>query len=726
MHDILEGLNEAQKNAVITTEGPVMAIAGAGSGKTNVLTRRIAHLIFNLGIPKEQILAITFTNKAANEMKSRLAGLLGFSYMNTRDMWVSTFHSMCSRILRQHIDRLGYQTTFQIIDDDDVTQLIKAIAKEAGIDVKLIPPKQLKTYILNIKADESLLDDLKESPLKDALIKVYPLYQKRLKENNLVDFEDLMILTIRLLEKHEDIKAFYQGQFQYILVDEFQDTNNLQYRLIKLLTNKKQNVFIVGDEDQSIYAFRGANIENIRKFKREYKNPAIILLEQNYRSTNTILNAANQIISQNKNRIEKNLFSKRGDGKPITLFKGYNHRDEVDFVAETIKELSRHGYSYDDIAVLYRTNNMSRVFEDVFMRRKLPYKIIGNMSFFKRKEIKDMVAYLRLIINPHDDYSMSRVINEPRRGIGAKTMERLHDFSQSYDLSYYEAIDADRLPLGNGPVKKLKAFKCLIKNLIKTLEQANFNTLIDDLLNESGYKAMLEHDDMGDVRFENILELKTMFKENEQLMEAADQKTLLMYILEDIALKSQEDEETEEKSVTLMTLHSAKGLEFPVVFIVGVEQGLFPLHRSMENPKELAEERRLMYVGITRAMDRLYFTNAKERQHYGEYVNNPDSMFIKDISDDLMQFEGLARQARLDEKRYKQDALRKKSYLERQHALSDGNVNDLDKGDKVTHKVFGEGVVVSVAKNLCTIAFNKDHGIKTLMKDHPALKKVKR
>ncbi len=726
MHDILEGLNEAQKNAVITTEGPVMAIAGAGSGKTNVLTRRIAHLIFNLGIPKEQILAITFTNKAANEMKSRLAGLLGFSYMNTRDMWVSTFHSMCSRILRQHIDRLGYQTTFQIIDDDDVTQLIKAIAKEAGIDVKLIPPKQLKTYILNIKADGSLLDDLKESPLKDALIKVYPLYQKRLKENNLVDFEDLMILTIRLLEKHEDIKAFYQGQFQYILVDEFQDTNNLQYRLIKLLTNKKQNVFIVGDEDQSIYAFRGANIENIRKFKREYKNPAIILLEQNYRSTNTILNAANQIISQNKNRIEKNLFSKRGDGKPITLFKGYNHRDEVDFVAETIKELSRHGYSYDDIAVLYRTNNMSRVFEDVFMRRKLPYKIIGNMSFFKRKEIKDMVAYLRLIINPHDDYSMSRVINEPRRGIGAKTMERLHDFSQSYDLSYYEAIDADRLPLGNGPVKKLKAFKCLIKNLIKTLEQANFNTLIDDLLNESGYKAMLEHDDMGDVRFENILELKTMFKENEQLMEAADQKTLLMYILEDIALKSQEDEETEEKSVTLMTLHSAKGLEFPVVFIVGVEQGLFPLHRSMENPKELAEERRLMYVGITRAMDRLYFTNAKERQHYGEYVNNPDSMFIKDISDDLMQFEGLARQARLDEKRYKQDALRKKSYLERQHALSDGNVNDLDKGDKVTHKVFGEGVVVSVAKNLCTIAFNKDHGIKTLMKDHPALKKVKR
>ncbi len=726
MRTKIDDLNPAQKAAIKATEGPVMAIAGAGSGKTNVLTRRIAHLILDLGVPKDQILAITFTNKAANEMKSRIAAQLELSYPQTYGMWVSTFHAMCARILREHIEYLGYDKHFLIIDDDDVTQMIKSIQRDVGLDQKLITPQKLKPHILKLKADPTQLDHYEDSPIKTYLNDVFPRYQKRLKDNNLLDFEDLLILTIKLLKEQKAVQNHYQKLFQYILVDEFQDTNNLQYQLVKLLSNDHHNVFIVGDEDQSIYAFRGANIENIRKFKHDFSDPKIILLEENYRSTNTILKAANQVIKGNKNRIEKHLYSTRGEGEAITLFKGFDHRDEVEYVAESIQKLVRKGYRYQDMAILYRTNNLSRLFEDVFMQRRLPYKIVGNLSFFKRKEIKDIVAYLRLLINPHDSYSFTRVVNEPRRGIGAKTIDVLRDFAASYDLSLYDAIDDDRHPLTKGQISKLKKFKTMIKSLKSALNQVDFNTLIDDLLIESGYKKALEDDDMGDVRFENILELKNMFKENEQSHREHNPETLLTYILEDIALKSQEDEETDPNAVTLMTLHSAKGLEFKAIFIVAAEQGLFPLYRSMDSPREIEEERRLMYVGITRAMDKLFFTNAKQRRHYGEMTSNPDSMFLRDIDDNLMHFEGLARESRVNAKRYKRDAKPTYSFAQRQKTYQANQNNDIKNGDKVKHKVFGEGVVVSVVENQCKIAFSRDYGVKTLMKDHPAIEKVKR
>jgi len=722
MDILIKDLNEAQQKAVSQTEGPVMAIAGAGSGKTNVLTKRIAFLINNVGVPKDQILAITFTNKAANEMKVRIAKLLNAP---TQSMWISTFHSMCARILREHIEYLGYDKRFQIIDDDDTVQMIKSIQKEKGIDTKTIDPRKLKTHVMNLKSEDVNISHYKE-PLSGYLNIVFPEYVKRLKENNLVDFEDLIMLTIKLFKQETHLLNHYQKLFQYILVDEFQDTNNAQYELVRLLGSGHQNVFIVGDEDQSIYAFRGANIENIRRFKSDFNDPKVILLEENYRSTNTILSAANDVIKGNKNRIEKTLFSNRGEGEKITLYKGYDQRDEVEYVAQSIASLNHSGIPYDEMAVLYRTNALSRMFEEVFMQKKLPYKIIGNTSFFKRKEIKDMVAYLRLLVNPHDNYSFERVINEPKRGIGAKTMERLLNFSRDYNLSYFEAIDDKENPLGASPLKKLKTFKHMLNRMIQTLKTASFNDLIDDLLNGSGYKEMLKQDDKGDVRFENILELKTMLKESEDVYQSDDKLTLLTYVLEDIALKSQDDENKDDHAVTLMTLHSAKGLEFKVVFIVGAEQGLFPLHRSMSDPKEIEEERRLMYVGITRAKEKLFLTNAKSRQHYGEIASNPDSMFIKQISDAYLNFEGLAKTARDNDARYRSDLKQTKAYKAKRKSLESKTENDIGKGDKIMHKVFGSGVVISVTNDQCKIAFSKEHGIKTLMKDHPAIKKVKR
>ncbi len=719
MDRLLKNLNQAQKEAVLSIEGPVMAIAGAGSGKTRVLTRRIAHLIDNVGVPKDNILAITFTNKAADEMKTRIASLLS---MSTFGMWISTFHSMCARMLREHIEHLGYTRNFQIVDDDDVTQLIKIVMRNLNIDTKTITPNKLKPHVLNLKADPEAVESYEE-PLATYLRKVFPLYQKKLKENNWVDFEDLLILTIRLLREQPQIRKHYQKLFQYILVDEFQDTNNLQYDLIRLLSDEKGNVFIVGDEDQSIYAFRGANIDNIRKFKKDYKNVKTVLLEKNYRSTNTILKAANQVIRENKNRIEKTLFSTRGDGEKIHFYKGFNARDEVEYVADTIEKLHRQGYAYEDMAVLYRANSTSRMFEEGFMHKRLPYKVIGNTSFFKRKEIKDIVAYLRLIVNPDDDYSFLRIVNEPRRGIGATTVERLAKHSQSKGLSHYAAIAVEDLPLKTAPIRKLKAFQNIIESLRKQLKNMDFSVFLDELLNLSGYKKSLENDERGDVRYENILELKTMLKETENTYVTTDKETLLTYVLEDIALKSQEDEENDSDAVSLMTLHAAKGLEFPIVFIAALEQGMFPLYRSMESQSDLEEERRLMYVGLTRAQERLFLTNAKQRQLYGELVANPDSQFVKAIDTSLMKLEGLNREQADNEVRYTRDYNRSKRIRARRESLKQYVENDLNKGDKVVHKTFGEGVVVSVARDQCVIAFSKEHGLKTLMKNHPAIVK---
>jgi DNA helicase-2/ATP-dependent DNA helicase PcrA len=718
MRDLLKDLNEPQKKAVETTEGPVMVIAGAGSGKTNVLTRRVAYIIDSLAVPKDNILAITFTNKAANEMRERIGHLLE---IRTRGMWISTFHAMCAKILREHIDYLGYSTNFQIIDDDDATQMIKIIMRDMDIDPRLIKPKKLKNHVLNVKRDPGLLEEYHE-PMVTYLKQVYPQYQKRLKDNNLLDFDDLLLLTIQLLKEEKSVRAFYQQQFEYVMVDEFQDTNDIQYKLIRLLTGEKNNVFIVGDEDQSIYAFRGANIENLKKFQRDFKNVKRIVLEQNYRSTNTILKAANQVIKSNKNRIEKNLFSTKSEGEKIRFFKGMTERDEADYVVEKINELKAKGYDYSDFGVLYRANSTSRIFEETFMKRRIPYTIVGNTSFFKRKEIKDMVAYLRLILNVNDDYSFQRVINEPKRGIGRKTVETLRAFAASQDKSMFEAIGDETNPLSGRAINHLKAFRTMIERLIDQIWQTDFNTFLDDLLNATSYKEALKKDEKGDVRYENILELKTMLKESEKTYDTKDKRTLLTYVLEDISLKSQENDVSDEDSVTLMTMHAAKGLEFPVVFIVALEQGLFPLYRSLEDPQGLEEERRLMYVAVTRAQDYLFLTNAKQRYLFGEPTANRNSVFIKEMDQTLLKPEGYAIANKKKHKTYTKS--RQTMMNKHRQSLKDYSDNDLNKGDKITHKTFGEGVVISVASEQCTVAFSQSHGIKTLMKDHPAIKKI--
>ena len=718
MINLLDNLNEKQREAVIKTEGPVMAIAGAGSGKTSVLTTRIAYLIFEKNVHYENILAITFTNKAANEMKYRVHHTTG---INTSQMWISTFHSMCAKILREHIEFLGYKRSFQIIDDDDVTQLIKGILKKSGYDVKIYNPKVVKSYVLKLKFNYDLLEDIEE-PFKSVVKSTFKKYQDSLFDNNLLDFEDLLVLTIKLLETNHELRKFYSKKFQYILVDEFQDTNNVQYKLISLLVGEKNNLFIVGDEDQSIYAFRGANIENINKFKRDYPDFHLVLLEENYRSTNTILDAANQIIKNNSKRVPKTLFSNLGKGSKITHFKGVTARDEVEFVALKILELIRKGYKYNDFAILYRANSTSRMFEEVFMQKQIPYRIYGNTSFFKRREIKDFTAYLRLIVNMDDAYSFMRVITTPKRGIGAVTLDKLINFAAEEGLDLMDAIDRASEILGKSVCTKLADFKNLIIDFRIKLDELSFNDFVDYILNESGYAKSLENDDKGMVRYENLLEFKTILSENEQIYSDLTKEDILVYLLEDISLKSEESQKEIKDGVTLMTLHSAKGLEFRVVFLVTMEMGMFPLNRSMQSKKDFEEERRLMYVGVTRAKELLFLTNANVRQTYGETSQNQDSCFIKEISNNLLNVKGYYEYI---DKPYKEVNFFSNKTLNKakKDNLRNYKKNNLNKGDKVTHTKFGTGLVISVTGDNCIIAFSHPYGIKKLLKDHPAITK---
>lgn len=718
MKNLLKNLNEKQREAVLKTEGPVMAIAGAGSGKTSVLTTRIAYLIFEKKVHFSNILAITFTNKAANEMKKRVFQTTG---INTSQMWISTFHSMCSKILREHIEFLGYKKTFQIIDDDDVTQLVKSIMKKSGYDIKIFKPKLIKSLVIKLKFDYDQIDDIEE-PIKGVVKTVFKNYQANLFRNNLVDFEDLLILTIRLLETNEPLRKYYSNLFQYILVDEFQDTNNVQYRLVNLLVGEKRNIFIVGDEDQSIYAFRGANIENINNFKKDFPDFHLVLLEENYRSTNTILEAANQIIKNNAKRIPKTLFSNLGYGNKITHFKGVTARDEVEFVALKILELIRKGYSYNDFAILYRANSTSRMFEEVLMQKQIPYRIYGNTSFFKRREIKDFTAYLRLIINMDDSYSFMRVISTPKRGIGAVTLDKLINFAVNNNLDLMEAIDKANEVLGKSVCVKLHDFKNMILDFRIKLDELSFNEFVDYILDKSGYVKSLENDEKGDVRYENLLEFKTILSENEKIYNNLSKEEMLVYLLEDISLKSEENQKDIIDGVTLMTLHSAKGLEFRVVFIVTLEMGMFPLGRSMQSRKDFEEERRLMYVGVTRAKELLFLTNANVRQTYGETMQNKDSCFIDEIKKDLIDVRGYSEYI---SKPYRESNFLSKKPLNRvkRDNLDNYKKNDLNKGDKITHSKFGEGLVISVTGENCIIAFPHPYGIKKLLKNHPAISK---
>jgi len=719
MKDLLQNLNEKQKEAVLKTEGPVMAIAGAGSGKTSVLTTRIAYLMFNKNVNYGNILAITFTNKAANEMKKRVYSLTG---VNTSQMWISTFHSMCAKILREHIEFLGYKRNFQIIDDDDTNQLVKSILKKSGYDTKIYNPKVIKNYLLKLKFDEDILEDIEE-PIKGIVKLVFKKYHQNTFENNLLDFEDLMILTIKLLETNKDLKKYYNSLFQYILVDEFQDTNNVQYKLIKLLVGKDRNLFIVGDEDQSIYAFRGANIANIYKFKKDYPEYHLVLLEENYRSTNNILNAANQIILNNSERVPKNLFSSKGKGAKIVHYKGVTARDEVEYVALKILELIRKGYKYNDFAVLYRANSTSRMFEEVFMQKQIPYRIFGNTSFFKRKEIKDFTAYLRLIVNPNDAFSFIRVITNPKRGIGGVTLDKLFNYCADNELELMEAIDSCSDIFGKNIVNKLTDFKKMILDFNKKLLELSFNEFVDYILQESGYLKSLVGDDKQDVKYENLLEFKTILSENEQIYKELTKEEILIYLLEDITLKTEEKQSEIEDGVTLMTLHAAKGLEFRVVFIVTLEMGMFPLFRSMQTKKDFEEERRLMYVGVTRAKELLFLTNANIRQTFGETTQNKDSCFIVEINKDLLDVKGYYEYISKPHKEtnsLSMNSLRKTKLRN----LDNYEKQNLNKGERINHEKFGDGLVISVTGDNCVIAFAHPHGIKKLLKDHPAIRKI--
>jgi len=636
-------------------------------------------------------------------------------------MWISTFHAMGVKILRMFADRIGLDKHFQIIDDEDVSQLIKALMKETNVSSETFKPKQLKPHVMLLKAQQRTLNDY-EYPLKDALEVMYPLYQSRLQKNHLVDFEDLINKVIELLKNHPDVKAHFNQMFQYVLVDEFQDTNHRQYELIKLLVGDHKNIFIVGDEDQSIYAFRGANILNIKQFMKDF-DPKSIILDENYRSTQTILTAANQIIKGNKDRIEKNLYSRSKTGQKIVFYKGQNQFDETHFVVEQIKAHYDEGIPYENMAILYRANATSRTFEQGLSSRQIPYRIIGNLSFYKRKEIKDIIAYLRLMMNPYDDVSFERIINEPKRGLGDKTLSTLKRFAIEHDLNYYEALDHD-IPVSPKASGTLTHFKHTLEQLKALFLEQPFYVFMEELMNKTGYESMLKIDPMGDARKENVLELVGYFEEVRKMYVDLSKTDTLMAMLEDIALRSAEDENKTDQGVSLMTLHGAKGLEFEVVFIVALEQGMFPLRQTLDSAFELEEERRLMYVGITRAKSHLYLTNVSERFIHGEYQHLLNSQFIEGIDPDILELKGTHQAIFKTSQRIEQEYRDTKLFKAKKQAFLERTENDLSHGDKVTHTTFGEGVVIRVENDQCQIAFDKRFGIKTLMKDHPAIKKV--
>ena len=566
MSNLLENLNEKQREAVLYTEGPVMAIAGAGSGKTSVLTTRIAYLIKKKNVEISNILAITFTNKAAREMKDRVLNLTDHL---PSEMWISTFHSFCAKILRFHIESLGYKRGFQIIDDDDAKKIIKDILKEEKPDADVKELKQIRSKISKIK-NKSNNNNNDFDRGNDLASEIYDEYQKYLFTNNLVDFDDLLLLTIELFKRFPEIKKIYNNKFQYVLVDEFQDTNNVQYELVSLILGDNKNIFIVGDEDQSIYAFRGANIKNISKFKEDYPDYHIVLLEENYRSTNNILKAANQIIEHNNNRIEKKLFSSKGDGEAIIKYKGATERDEVEYISKQILKLTRKGFKYSDFAVLYRMNNLSRMFEDNFISKHIPYGIVGNTSFYKRREIKDFISYLRMILSSSDFFSFERAISNPKRGIGKKTLLKIKDYMYLYNLDIFEAIDKSREFLGKSASDKLIVFKESIEDYRHKFEVLALNDFVDYILSDSGYLKALKKDEKFDDRYSNLLEFKSILHENQSIYTESSKQDMLLYLLEDISLKSDENNEDLDNRVTLMTVHSAKGLEFRVVFVIGL------------------------------------------------------------------------------------------------------------------------------------------------------------
>ena len=690
----LIGLNDKQLEAVKHPLGPLLVLAGAGSGKTRVLTTKVAYLVNEIGVEPYNILAITFTNKAAKEMKERVIGMLG---PDAYRIQISTFHSLGLLLVRENYDKLGFDKNFTILDSDDSLTIIKKILKDMNLDPKVYNPRGIRNKISSAKnelMDSKYYSRFANSEYEEIVLSVFEKYEQRLKKNNSLDFDDLLLFPIKLFKENPDILEKYQERFKYILVDEYQDTNEAQYRLIKMLGSRYRNICVVGDLDQSIYGFRGANYRNILNFEKDYPDATVIPLEENYRSTGNILNVANDIIKNNKHRKDKNLWTKNGDGPKIRYHRAFDEKDEAYFVMNEIKKLIISGVSRDNIAVLYRTNAQSRNMEEALLKENIPYKVVGSFYFYNRKEIKDLISYLKLIYNSNDDISLMRVINVPKRQIGPKTVENLSMKAIEKGISIYEAIESG---------KELQ-FKNIIEEIKKKSEDLSLTELVDLVLEKSGMKAELENTKTieSEIRLENLEEFKSItknFEENNGVI------SLEEFLLEISLVSDIEEHKNSSDVVTLMTIHSAKGLEFDHVFLIGLEEGLFPHTNSMDSPDEIEEERRLCYVAVTRAKKTLTLVNAKRRMLYGNTNSNLPSRFVNEISDDYLEKD-------------KEDEMPK---FDKQSMIDESA--EYSAGDKVVHDTYGEGIIVSVGSVL-TIAFNHKFGIKKIMKGHKSIRKV--
>ncbi|MFD3447603.1 DNA helicase PcrA [Microbacteriaceae bacterium 4G12] len=727
---LLVGLNKEQQQAVKTTAGPLLLMAGAGSGKTRVLTHRIAYLLAERDVAPWNILAITFTNKAAREMRERIDRLVG---PEANDIWISTFHSMCVRILRRDIDRIGISRNFTILDGSDQLSVIKNILKERNVDPKKFDPRALLGSISNAKNELMTSKDYKKQatladPYDKMVSEVYEEYHKRLLKNNSLDFDDLIMITIQLFERVPEVLEFYQRKFQYIHVDEYQDTNRAQYMLVKMMAERFKNLCVVGDSDQSIYRWRGADIANILSFEKDYPNAQVILLEQNYRSTQSILEAANAVIDNNLNRKPKNLWTENQKGKNIFYYRAATEQDESYFVAKKIREYVQNGErSYNDCAVLYRTNAQSRVVEEVFLKSNIPYKIVGGIKFYDRKEIKDILAYLRLIANPSDEISFARIINVPKRGIGATSIDKIINYGVQNDLSLLEVLEQiDFVGLSGKITNAVKTFHTQLEGWVRMQEYVSVTELVEEILDKTGYRDMLrsERSLEAEARLENLNEFLSVTKNFET---ASEDKSLVAF-LTDLALVADidriDEDPSQQEEVILMTMHSAKGLEFPVVFILGLEEGIFPHTRSLMDDNEMEEERRLAYVGITRAEEELYITNAQMRTLYGRTNMHQESRFIKEIPSELLEPLHVVTQ-----KRSVVSATPKKRMVQHSALKTTGGEQlGWKVGDKASHGKWGIGTVVSVkgagdAMEL-DIAFPSPTGIKRLLAKFAPITKV--
>lgn len=723
---ILNGLNPEQKEAVKTTEGPLLIMAGAGSGKTRVLTQRIAYLMVEKGINPYNILAITFTNKAAKEMRHRIAAVLGGA---SEDIWISTFHSMCVRILRKDIDRIGYNRNFTILDTTDQQSVIKGILKDRNIDPKKYDPRAILGSISSAKNELVTPEEYSKTAgdyFSQIVSDVYAEYQRRLRKNQALDFDDLIMQTIHLFQRVPEVLEFYQRKFQYIHVDEYQDTNRSQYFLVKQLASRFRNLCVVGDSDQSIYRWRGADIANILSFEKDYPNAKVVMLEQNYRSTKRILQAANKVIENNSGRKDKNLWTENEEGNKIYYYRADSEQGEAQFVIGKIQEIRREtSKKLADIAILYRTNAQSRVMEEMLLKANIEYSIVGGIKFYDRKEIKDTLAYLRLISNPDDDISLQRVINVPKRGVGSSSIDKIANFAALHDMSMYQALDAVEL-IGLSPkiTKSVTEFRNLIRQYSEMQEYLSVTELVEEVIDKSGYVDMLKAEKSIEAqsRLENIEEFMSVTKNFE---DANEDKSLIAF-LTDLALVADidklDDDGNQADAVVLMTLHSAKGLEFPVVFLIGLEEGVFPHSRSLMEEVEMEEERRLAYVGITRAEQQLFITNAQMRTLFGRTNMNAPSRFIKEIPEELL--DGLAPKKQTSTNnspfgRQQSPQSPRRAVMRPATTSTGGEGIDWSVGDKAVHGKWGTGTVVSVkgegdSKEL-DIAFPSPVGIKRLL-----------